>query len=107
MKFSLVLLNQNLQILYGALGKEKLIEKGFSSLLSDVLILKIPHVAGSLQELLKAIEAVDVNVEYMYGLSIDGEEAYVVLKVSDFAKTEALLKEVGVETLLPDDISSL
>ena len=38
------------------LGKEKLTEKGFSSLLSNVSIIKIPHKAGSLQELLKAID---------------------------------------------------
>ena len=38
------------------LGKEKLSEKGFSSLLSDVLIVKISHKTGSLQELLKKIE---------------------------------------------------
>ena len=33
-----------------ATGKEKLTEKGFSSLLSDVSIIKIPHEVGSLQE---------------------------------------------------------
>ena len=66
-----------------ALGKEKLTENGFSSLLSQVSIIKIPHKAGSLQELLKAIEEGGVNIEYMYGLSIEGEEAYVVLKASD------------------------
>ena len=36
-------------------GKEKLTENGFSSLLSDVSIIKIPHKVGSLQQLLKII----------------------------------------------------
>ena len=39
-----------------ALGKEKLTENGFSSLLSDVSIIQIPHKVGSLQKLLKVIE---------------------------------------------------
>ena len=56
-------------------GKQKLAEAGFSSLLSDVLVIEIPHTAGSLQGLLKEMESRDVNVEYMYGLSIAGEKA--------------------------------
>ena len=86
------------------LGKEKLSKAGFSSLLSDVMILKIPHVSGSLQELLKLIEKADINVEYMYGLSIDKAEAYVVLKSSDAGKTEVVFKENGVETLSPEEL---
>ena len=39
-----------------ALGKEKLSENGYSSLLSDVSIIQIPHKVGSLQELLKVID---------------------------------------------------
>ena len=90
-----------------ALGKQKLSEKGFSSLLSDVMILKIPHVSGSLQQLLKLIEKADINVEYMYGLSIDNAEAYVVLKSSNFAKTEEVLKANGVETISPEQLINM
>ena len=89
------------------LGKEKLSSKGFSSLLSDVMILKIPHVSGSLQQLLKLIEKADINVEYMYGLSIDKEEAYVVLKASDFNKTEEVLTANGVETIEAEKLLSM
>ena len=87
-------------------GKEQLSKAGFSSLLSDVLIIKIPHVAGSLQAVLKKIEQEDVNVEYMYGLSIESEEAYVVLKASDAVKTSKVLEVNGVETLLPDQLAN-
>ena len=82
-----------------ALGKEKLTESGFSSLLSDVSIIKIPHKAGSLQELLSIIDQNGVNIEYMYGLSIEAEQAYVVLKAFDAAKVDALLCENGVTTV--------
>lgn len=86
------------------LGKQKLTEQGFSSLLSDVLILKIPHVAGSLQQLLKEIDLANVNIEYMYGLSIDKNEAYVVVKPSDAQKTAEVLEKNGIETLLPEQL---
>ena len=90
-----------------ALGKEKLTENGFSSLLSDVSIIKIPHKAGSLQELLKVIDQNGINIEYMYGLSIESDEAYVVLKASDIAKIDAVLTENGVKTITCDDLAHI
>ena len=90
-----------------ALGKEKLIENGFSSLLSDVSIIKITHKVGSLQELLKTIDDNHVNIEYMYGLSIETEDAYVVLKASDSDKIESILSTNGIKTLSCEDLASL
>jgi hypothetical protein len=81
------------------LGKEKLSENGFSSLLSDVSIIKIPHKSGSLQALLKVIDSNGINIEYMYGLSIEGAQAYVVLKSSDAVKLDNLLTDNNIETL--------
>ena len=90
-----------------ALGKEKLTENGFSSLLSQVSIIKIPHKAGSLQELLKAIEEGGVNIEYMYGLSIEGEEAYVVLKASDAEKIETIFSAYEITTVTDEHLHGL
>ena len=90
-----------------ALGKERLIENGFSSLLSDVSIIKIPHKVGALQELLKTIDDNHVNIEYMYGLSIETEDAYVVLKASDSEKIESILTKSGIKTLSCEDLASL
>ena len=82
-----------------ALGKEKLTEGGFSSLLSNVSIIEIPHTSGSLQKLLKTIDDNGVNIEYMYGLSIESNAAYVVLKASDSEKVDAILTANGINTL--------
>ncbi len=82
-----------------ALGKEKLTENGFSSLLSDISIIKIPHKSGSLQELLSVIDKSDVNIEYMYGLSIEDDYAYVVLKASDAQLVDKILSDNNVETV--------
>ena len=89
------------------LGKETLTENGFSSLLSDVSIIKIPHKVGSLQELLKAIDQSDVNIEYMYGLSIEASNAYVVLKASDIAKVDEILAENNIETVTCDQLADM
>ena len=88
-------------------GKEKLTENGFSSLLSDVSIIKIPHKAGSLQQLLKVIDQKGVNIEYMYGLSIEADDAYVVLKASDIAQIDAILSEAGIETISNEHLAKL
>ncbi len=89
------------------LGKEKLQENGFSSLLSDVSIIKIPHKAGSLQALLKIIDESGVNIEYMYGLSIESDEAHVVLKANDTQKVDKILDENGVKTLSCEELAKL
>jgi hypothetical protein len=88
-----------------SLGKEKLTENAFSSLLSDVSIIQIPHKVGSLQELLKVIDENGINIEYMYGLSIESEEAYVVLKASDIEKIDKILEENGVRTITCEALS--
>lgn len=90
-----------------ALGKEKLTENGFSSLLSDVSIIRIPHKAGSLQELLKTIDTNGVNIEYMYGLSIESDEAYVVLKASDTEKIDKILSDNGVTTISCEELANI
>ena len=90
-----------------ALGKEKLTEGGYSSLLSDVSVIKIPHTAGSLQELLRVIDEAGVNIEYMYGLSIEAEDAHVVLKASDADKIDQILTKAGVVTLSTEQLAEL
>ena len=88
-------------------GKEKLSESGFSSLLSDVSIIRIPHKVGSLQGLLKVIDDNDVNIEYMYGLSIESDKAYVVVKASDIQKVDEILAENGVETISCEELKNI
>ena len=90
-----------------AKGRERLSEKGFSSLLSDVSIIQIPHKAGSLQALLKVIDENGINIEYMYGLSIESDKAYVVLKASDIEKLDKILTDHSIHTLSCEDLSNI
>ena len=90
-----------------SLGKEKLLDNGFSSVLSDVSIIKIQHKAGSLQSLLKAIDDNGVSIEYMYGLTIEGADAYVVLKASDTTKIDEILTKNNIETIDCDTLAKM
>ncbi len=88
-------------------GRSQLSEAGFSTMLTDVLVIKIAHKAGSLQELLKVLSDNGINIEYMYGLSVEGTSAYVVLKASDPPAADKILGKAGVTTLSASDIEKL
>ena len=90
-----------------ARGKEALTENGFSSLLSDISIIQIRHESGTLGALLKVLDENGVNIEYMYGLSIDSDKAYVVLKASDVEKVDQILAENGVRTISCEELANL
>ncbi len=90
-----------------ATGKENLTERGFSSLLSDVFIIQIPHKVGSLQQLLKTIDDNGVNIEYMYGLSVKTDNAYVVLKASNVEKIDRILSENNVRTITCEELGTI
>ena len=88
-------------------GKEKLTERGFSSLLTEVAIIKIAHEIGSLQGLLRLIESHNANIEYMYGLSIEGKNAYVVLKATDMQKVAEIFSANGISTVSCEEIKGI
>ena len=86
-------------------GKEVLTKEGFSTMLTDVFIINISHRVGSLQELLNVLNDNDVSVEYMYGLSIENDNAYVVLKTSDAVKTEKIFNDNSISMLSDKEIA--
>ncbi len=75
-------------------GSKALKEKGFSAMVSDVLILEIKHEVGSLQKLMEKIANAGVNIEYMYGLSLHGETASIIIKTSNPQKVEEIIKNI-------------
>ena len=82
-----------------AYGKEKLTENGFSSLLSDVSIIEIPHKVGSLQKLLQVIDENGVNIEYMYSFAGNNGHAQIGFKTSTPEKAIAVLQNAGAVVL--------
>ena len=88
-------------------GKDALMAEGFAGMTTDVLVVKIPHTAGSLRDILELISDSDINVEYMYGLSIEGEDASIVMKSNDLEKTLKVLSDNGIETMKQEEICAL
>ncbi len=89
------------------LGKEKLAEAGFSTMLTKVFVVKIDHNAGSLQKLVVVLSQNGINVEYMYGLSTADEDAFIVLKLSNADKATEILLQNGASILTDDEISNI
>ena len=87
-------------------ARDVLIDAGFSSMLTDVLIIKIPHVAGSLQKILEIIADNGVSIEYTYGLSVEGEDASIVMKTSDLDSACKVLREAKIDTLSIEEIAN-
>lgn len=73
-------------------AKDILKEKGFSAMLTEVLVVKISHQAGQLQAVLDKVCAAGINIEYMYLLNNDSDEASLVMKTSDSEKAAAVLE---------------
>lgn len=85
-------------------GQKKLAENGFSTMLTDVLVIKLTHEVGSLQKLLEILSNNQINIEYMYGLSINGETASVVLKASNLALADKILLDNGFKTISIEEV---
>ena len=85
-------------------GKSALSAAGFSSMMTDVFILKIPHEPGALQQILRVISDEELSVEYMYGLSVGGDEASIVVKTSDLIKADEVFTKHRIQTLSYRDL---
>lgn len=77
-------------------GKAVLKEAGFSSMLTDVLAIKLPHKIGMLYSLLELLVAKGISVEYMYTLST-GVDPSIIVKVSDVNSAIEVLDEHDIE----------
>ena len=86
-------------------AKEMLSQNGFSALLTEILVVKIPHVSGALQKILQVVSDKGVNIEYMYGLSTGGDDASVVMKTNDLELACSVLKDNKIETMIKDELS--
>ncbi len=88
-------------------GCDVLLEAGFSSMLTDVIIVKIPHVTGALQSILSLITEKNVNIEYMYGLSVEATDASVVMKTNELDMALSVLDKAKIDTMTSEEIAAL
>ncbi len=74
----------------------------------DVVGVKIGDKPGALTSALDVLDKADVNVEYLYAFMARTEKhAYVVLRVEDNEKAEAVLEEAGMHLITNADICKL
>ena len=83
-------------------------ESGFSSMLTDVLVVRLDNKVGALQSFLADLAKTEINLEYMYGLTIEKEgKASLVIKASDLKKASEILLKAGAELLTAEEIAKL
>lgn len=85
-----------------AKGKAVLKEAGITSMLTDVVALRVPHAAGSLSKAMHEIVQAGINVEYMYAFA-NGADASAVLKSDNPEKVVAVLKNAGFDVWEADE----
>lgn len=88
-------------------AKDVLLAAGFSTMLTEVLIIKVPHVAGALQNILSEIARANISIEYMYGLSVEANDASIVMKTNQLSDACQVLKSKNIDTMTEKEIKSL
>lgn len=81
-------------------------ENNFVATLTPVLAYAIADKAGDLNNLLKKFTAANVNIEYMYAFA-GKERAYMIFRVNETKKAEALLNRQGLKSLTQEEISAV
>ena len=76
-------------------------------MLTDVLVVKIAHTVGALQELLCALSNSEISVEYMYGLSASGNDSSVVIKTNKLDEAKAIVREKGLSLMTSEELINL
>lgn len=81
-------------------------ENNFVATLTPVLAYAIADEAGYLNNLLQKFTAAGVNIEYMYAFA-GKERAYMIFRVNETKKAEALLNRQGLKSLTQEEISAV
>jgi hypothetical protein len=85
-----------------AKGKDVLKVAGITSMLTEVVALRVPHATGSLGKALHKIVEGEVNIEYMYAFA-NGSDASAILKSDAPEKVVGILKNNGFNVWSEDE----
>ena len=85
-------------------AKQVLKESRFSSQVGDIIAIRISHTVGSLFEVLGAVTEADINIEYMYTLSVGVEGASLALKTSDLDRTVEVISGKNVHIYTQEEL---
>ncbi len=85
-------------------AKAILKEAGYTASITKVLAIKLSNTVGSLKQLLSKFDENNINIDYMYVLSLKGESVSVVIKTKDADAAGKLLEAQGVEFVKASDL---
>jgi len=85
-------------------AKAILKEAGYTASITKVLAIKLSNTVGSLKQLLSKFDESNINIDYMYVLSLKGESVSVVIKTKDADAAGKLLEAQGVEFVEASDL---
>jgi hypothetical protein len=85
-------------------AKAILKEAGYTASITKVLAIKLSNTVGSLKQLLSKFDESNINIDYMYVLSLKGESVSVVIKTKDADAAGKLLEAQGVEFVKASDL---
>ena len=73
-------------------AQEVLAQKGFASVVNDIMAIKLENEQGELNTLLKALKEQNIDVQYAYALT-SGKSASILLKTSDDKNAEKIIEK--------------
>ena len=73
-------------------------DASFAVMLTDVVCLSVPNVAGALSDILETLAADDIFIEYMYAFS-EGDSANVVIRPNDIDRCLASIADCNCTLL--------
>ncbi len=80
-------------------GKQALKSRGCTSMINDVLMIRLQQRVGFLEELMEVISKEGINVEYMYAASSESDSAEMIIKTSDLPATVEVLSKTDASVL--------
>lgn len=81
---------------------EVLRAEDFAVMLTDVVCINCPNVAGSLSAILEQLAERQIFIEYMYAFA-QGDEAHVVIRPNDLARCVQVLEECKCDVIRTKD----
>ena len=90
-----------------ARAKQVLLEKGYTAVLTPVLVVELQQEVGALSRIMDTLSAKGLNLEYMYALVTGKEGGAMVVKTSDQARTYQTLKDAGMKMFTEEELNDL
>lgn len=84
-------------------------DAGFIYSVTNVIAVCIPDEAGGLNQVLKILSNININVEYMYAFlgSHSKDHAYMIFHVQDAKAASAALRSAGIKLVEQEEISQI